>query len=156
MAKTSSQMEDVSTCLSQQQTPSKTAKTLSTTNSTNKTQKASSTETISVAKQTDPDGTISLTEYDGLQREKAKYFKADSESSKQIQSTTSYEFIKNYSVDVYTGLDNSSSKSSSALKTTNTTYITADKQVVSEVLTSFKQKTIYEKTNGKIKKTKGK
>ena len=88
-----------------------------------------------------------------MQREKAKYFKADSESSKQIQSTTSYEFIKNYSVDVYTGLDNSSSKSSSALKTTNTTYITADKQVVSEVLTSFKQKTIYEKTNGKIKKT---
>ena len=106
-----------------------------------------------ITKQTDPDGTISLTEYDGLQREKAKYFKADSESSKQIQSTTSYEFIKNYSVDVYTGLDNSSSKSSSALKTTNTTYITADKQVVSEVLTSFKQKTIYEKTNGKIKKT---
>ncbi len=88
-----------------------------------------------------------------MQREKAKYFKADSESSKQIQSTTSYEFIKNYSVDVYTGLDNSSSKSSSALKTINTTYITADKQVVSEVLTSFKQKTIYEKTNGKIKKT---
>ena len=106
-----------------------------------------------ITKQTDPDGTISLTEYDGLQREKAKYFKADSESSKQIQSTTSYEFIKNYSVDVYTGLDNSSSKSSSALKTTNTTYITADKQVVSEVLTSFKQKIIYEKTNGKIKKT---
>ena len=106
-----------------------------------------------ITKQTDPDGTISLTEYDGLQREKAKYFKADSESSKQIQSTTSYEFIKNYSVDVYTGLDNSSSKSSSALKTINTTYITADKQVVSEVLTSFKQKTIYEKTNGKIKKT---
>ena len=106
-----------------------------------------------ITKQTDPDGTISLTEYDGLQREKAKYFKADSESSKQIQSTTSYEFIKNYSVDVYTGLDKSSSKSSSALKTINTTYITADKQVVSEVLTSFKQKTIYEKTNGKIKKT---
>ena len=106
-----------------------------------------------ITKQTDPDGTISLTEYDGLQREKAKYFKADSESSKQIQSTTSYEFIKNYSVDVYTGLDNSSSKSSSALKTINTTYITADKQVVSEILTNFKQKTIYEKTNGKIKKT---
>ena len=106
-----------------------------------------------ITKQTDPDGTISLTEYDGLQREKAKYFKADSESSKQIQSTTSYEFIKNYSVDVYTGLDNSSSKSSSVLKTTNTTYITADKQVVSEVLTNFKQKNIYEKTNGKIKKT---
>ena len=29
-----------------------------------------------ITKQTDPDGTISLTEYDGLQREKAKYFKS--------------------------------------------------------------------------------
>ena len=36
MAKTSSQTEDVSTCLSQQQIPSKMAKTLSTANSTNK------------------------------------------------------------------------------------------------------------------------
>ena len=52
MAKTFFQTEDVSTCLSQQQTPSKTAKTLSTTNSTNKTQKASSIEMISVARLT--------------------------------------------------------------------------------------------------------
>ena len=52
MAKTSSQTEDVSTCLSQQQTPSKTAKTSSTTNSTNKTQKASSIVRISVARLT--------------------------------------------------------------------------------------------------------
>ena len=50
--KTSSQTEDVSTCLSQQQIPSKMAKTLSTTNSTNKTQKASSIEMISVARRT--------------------------------------------------------------------------------------------------------
>ena len=52
MAKTSSQTEDVSTCLSQQQIPSKMAKTLSTTNSTNKTQKASSIVRISVARLT--------------------------------------------------------------------------------------------------------
>ena len=52
MAKTSSQTEDVSTCLSQQQTPSKMAKTSSTTNSTNKTQKASSIETTLVARLT--------------------------------------------------------------------------------------------------------
>ena len=44
------QTEAVSTCWSQQQTPSKTDKILSTANSTNKIQKASSTEPISEAR----------------------------------------------------------------------------------------------------------
>ncbi len=106
-----------------------------------------------VTKKTDPDGTISLTEYDGLQREIAHYFMANEDSAKQIQSTTSYEFVSGYSVDVYTGVDTSSSKSSNMLKTVNTTYVTADKQVVAEILTDYRNNTIYEKTNGETKKT---
>ena len=42
--------------------------------------------------QTNPDGTISMVEYDGLQREKAAYFKANINGIKQILTSDAYEF----------------------------------------------------------------
>ena len=41
---------------------------------------------------TNPDGTINVTEYDGLQREKASYFKSSANANKQILASTAYEF----------------------------------------------------------------
>lgn len=74
-----------------------------------------------VIKKTNSDGTVNITEYDGLQREKATYFKWKADAEKQILTSTAYEFAKNHSFDVYTAIDSSSSKSCSGLKTIKTT-----------------------------------
>lgn len=105
-----------------------------------------------LVKKTNPDGTINLTEYDGLQREKAAYFQGEENGTKQILTATSYEFA-GYNFDIYTALDSSAPHSCKGLKTTKTTYITEDKQVVSETLTDIKEHTIYEKINGETKRT---
>ncbi len=83
---------------------------------------------------TNPDGTINITEYDGLQREKAAYFKAKSDAEKQILTSTAYEF------------------ESGKLRTIKTTYITAEKQVVTETLADFRGNAVEEKTNGEVKR----
>lgn len=106
-----------------------------------------------VIEKTDPDGTVSVTEYDGLQREKATYFKSKADAEKQILTSTEYEFVKNHGFDVFTALNSSSSKSCGGLKTVKKTYITADKQVVNETLADWKENTVYEKTNGETKRT---
>lgn len=106
-----------------------------------------------VTEKTNPDGTVNVTEYDGLQREKATYFKSKADAEKQILTSTDYEFVKGHGFDVYTALDSSSSKSCSGLKTIKKTYITADKQVVNETLADWKENVVYEKTNGEVKCT---
>ena len=105
-----------------------------------------------VTEKTNPDGTIYITEYDGLQREKATYFKSGADAAKQILTSTEYEFIKNHGFDIYTSLDSSSSHSCSGLKTIKTTYITAEKQVVTETLADFRGNAVQEKTNGETNK----
>ena len=105
-----------------------------------------------VIKKTNPDGTMNLTAYDGLQREKATYFLGSENGTKQILTKTSYEFA-GYNFDIYSALDTSASHSYKGLKTTKTTYITENKQVISETLTDIKEHTIYEKTNGETKRT---
>ena len=105
-----------------------------------------------VTKKTNPDGTRNLTEYDGLQREKATYFQGGANGVKQILTATSYEFA-GYNFDIYTAVDSASSHSCKGLKTIKTTYITEDKQVVSETLTDIKENTVYEKINGETKRT---
>ena len=97
-----------------------------------------------VIKKTNPDGTMNLTAYDGLQREKATYFLGSENGTKQILTKTSYEFA-GYNFDIYSALDTSASHSCKGLKTTKTTYITENKQVISETLTDIKEHTIYEK-----------
>jgi len=103
-------------------------------------------------KKTNPDGTINITEYDGLQREKATYFQNGESGVKQILTTTDYEF-EEYGFDLYFELDKADSHSCKGLKTTKTTYITEDKQVVTETLTDIKEHIVYEKTNGETKRT---
>ena len=88
-----------------------------------------------------------------MQREKATYFKANSESVNQILTSTEYEFLKNHGFDIYTSLDSSSSHSCSGLKAIKTTYITAEKQVVTETLADFRGNPVTEKTNGETKRT---
>ena len=105
-----------------------------------------------VIKKTNPDGTMNLTAYDGLQREKATYFLGSENGTKQILTKISYEFA-GYNFDIYSALDASASHSCKGLKTTKTTYITENKQVISEMLTDIKEHTIYEKTNGETKRT---
>ena len=105
-----------------------------------------------VIKKTNPDGTMNLTAYDGLQREKATYFLGSENGTKQILTKISYEFA-GYNFDIYSALDTSASHSCKGLKTTKTTYITENKQVISETLTDIKEHTIYEKTNGETKRT---
>ena len=95
---------------------------------------------------------MNLTAYDGLQREKATYFLGSENGTKQILTKTSYEFA-GYNFDIYSALDASASHSCKGLKTTKTTYITENKQVISEMLTDIKEHTIYEKTNGETKRT---
>lgn len=102
-----------------------------------------------ITEKTNPDGTINIVEYDGLQREKATYFKWKAAAEKQILTSTDYEFAKNHSFDVYAALDSSSSKSCSGLKTIKTAYITANKQVVTETLADFRGNAVTEKTNGR-------
>ncbi|MDE5937253.1 MAG: RHS repeat protein, partial [Ruminococcus sp.] len=106
-----------------------------------------------VTEKTNPDGTINGVEYDGLQREKASYFKSSSNADKQILTSTEYEFAKNHGFDVYTGIDSSSSHSCSGLRTIKTTYITAEKQVITETLADFRGNTVEEKTNSETKRT---
>ena len=105
-----------------------------------------------VTKKTNPNGSMNITEYDGLQREKATYFQSGENGIKQILTTTGYEFA-GYSFDIYSALNSSESHSCKGLKTTKTTYITEEKQVITETLTDIKEHTIYEKTNGEIKRT---
>ena len=105
-----------------------------------------------VIKKTNPDGTMNLTAYDGLQREKATYFLGSENGTKQILTKTSYEFA-GYNFDIYSALDTSASHSCKGLKTTKTTYITENKQVISETLIDIKKHTIYEKTDGETKRT---
>ena len=105
-----------------------------------------------VTKKTNPNGSMNITEYDGLQREKATYFQSGENGVKQILTTTGYEFA-GYSFDIYSALNSSESHSCKGLKTTKTTYITEEKQVVTETLTDIKEHTIYEKTNGETKRT---
>ena len=95
---------------------------------------------------------MNITEYDGLQREKATYFQSGENGIKQILTTTGYEFA-GYSFDIYSALNSSESHSCKGLKTTKTTYITEEKQVITETLTDIKEHTIYEKTNGETKRT---
>ncbi|MCU6720827.1 DUF6531 domain-containing protein, partial [Porcipelethomonas ammoniilytica] len=106
-----------------------------------------------VIEKTNPDGTINIVEYDGLQREKATYFKSGADAAKQILTETSYEFVKNHGFNIYMALDSSSSHSCSGLKTIKTTYITAEKQVVTETLADFRGNPVTEKTNGETKRT---
>ncbi len=87
-----------------------------------------------VIEKIDSDGTISVTEYDSLQREKASYFKSSANANNQILTSTAYEF------------------ESGKLRTIKTTYITAEKQVVSETLTDFRGNSVEEKTNGETKR----
>ncbi len=103
-------------------------------------------------KKTNPDGTINITEYDGLQKEKATYFQSGESGVKQILTTTSYEF-ENHGFDIYTSIKDSSSHSYYGLRTIKTAYITADKQVVTETLNDFRGNTVEEKTNNKVKRT---
>ena len=105
-----------------------------------------------VTEKTNPDKTINITEYDGLQREKATYFKWKAEAEKQILTSTEYEFVK-HGFNVYTALDSCSSKSCSGLKTIKTNYITAEKQVLTETLADFRGNPVTEKTNGETKRT---
>ena len=84
---------------------------------------------------TNPDGTVNGAEYDGLQREKATYFRVSKDYPKQILTSTEYKF------------------ESGKLRTIKTTYITAEKQVVTETLADFRGNTVQEKTNGEIKRT---
>ena len=106
-----------------------------------------------VTEKTNPDGTINIVEYDGLQREKATYFKSGADAAKQILTETSYEFVKNHGFNIYTALDSSSSHSCSGLRTIKTTYITAEKQVVTETLADFRGNPVEEKTNDETKRT---
>ena len=106
-----------------------------------------------VIEKTNPDKTINITEYDGLQREKSTYFKWKAEAEKQILTSTEYEFVKNYGFNVYTALDSKSSKSCSGLRTKKKTYITAEKQVLTETLADFRGNPVTEKTNGGTKRT---
>lgn len=105
-----------------------------------------------VLEKENPDETINGTEYDGLQREKATYFRVAEGCPKQILTETSYEF-ENHGFDVYTEINNSSSYSYYGLRTIKTSYITADKQVITETLTDFKGNPVEEKTNSEVKRT---
>ncbi len=99
-----------------------------------------------------PDGTVNIVEYDGLQREKATYFKETAESEKQILTSTGYEF-ENHSFNIYTGTDNSYSESYNGLRTFKITYISAEKQVMTETLADFRGNTVEEKVNDEVKRT---
>ncbi len=88
-----------------------------------------------------------------MQREKATYFKSKADAGKQILTSTEYEFVKSYGFDVYTALDSKSDKSCGGLRTKKKTYITAEKQVITETLADFRGNAVYEKTNGETKRT---
>ena len=102
---------------------------------------------LNMTEKTNPDGTINIVEYDGLQREKATYFKSSENGIKQILTTTSYEFVKNQSFNVYKSLEilADNIQSCSGLRITKTSYITAEKQVVTETFADFRGNTVEEK-----------
>ena len=103
---------------------------------------------------TNPDGSINITEYDGLQREKATYFKSSAASNRQILTATSYLF-EPHSFDLFFSADSYYGMSYQGLRTTKTTYITAAKQVVSSTFSDFRGNPVEEKTNGETKRTSG-
>jgi len=99
-----------------------------------------------------PDETINGVEYDGLQREKATYFRVGEYYSKQYLTTTEYEF-ENHNFAVYNSATDFRNISYKGLRTQKTSYITADKQVVTETLTDFRGNPVEEKTNSEVKRT---
>ena len=103
---------------------------------------------------TNPDGTINITEYDGLQREKATYFKPYSDGIKQILTSTSYDFEEDTDFTVYTP-NNSRIASYTGLRTNKTSYITSEKQVITSILADFRGNSVEEKTNNVTKRTNG-
>lgn len=105
-----------------------------------------------VLEKTNPDETVNGVEYDGLQREKATYFRVGEYYSKQYLTTTEYEF-ENHNFAVYSSATDFRNISYKGLKTKITTYITADKQVVTETLTDFRGNAVEEKTNSEVKRT---
>ena len=105
-----------------------------------------------VTEKINPDGTINLVEYDGLQREKATYFKAGSSNPKQIIAETSYEF-EEHNFTVYNSVSDLRNISYKGLRTQKTSYITADKQVITETLADFRGNPVEEKTNSETKRT---
>jgi len=111
-----------------------------------------------VTEKTNPDGTVNVTEYDGLQREKATYFKNSSDDSRQILTSTAYDF-EQHSFDIYQKVDvNSenevfSSNECYGLRTLKTNYITAEKQIITGTLSDFRGNVTEEKTNDEIKRT---
>ena len=68
-------------------------------------------------------------------------------------TAASYEFVHGHGFDIYNSLNNKTTGSCGGLKTTKTTYITADKQVVNETLADFRGNAVIEKTNGQTKRT---
>lgn len=105
-----------------------------------------------VLEKTNPDETVNGVEYDGLQREKAIYFRVGEYYSKQYLTTTEYEF-ENHNFAVYSSATDFRNISYNGLRTKITTYITADKQVVTENVTDFRGNTVEEKTNSEVKRT---
>ena len=105
-----------------------------------------------VLEKTNPDETVNGAEYDGLQREKATYFRVGEYYSKQYLTTTEYEF-ENHNFAVYRSLTDFSGISYKGLRTKKYTYITADKQVITETLADFRGNAVEEKTNNEVKRT---
>lgn len=98
-------------------------------------------------KQTNPDGTINLVEYDGLQREKGTYFKTNDSGIQQVLTTTGYEF------ETYTASEIENTNPCNGLRTIKTIYISAENQVVTDSMTDFRGNVIEERINEKIKRT---
>ena len=105
-----------------------------------------------VTEKINPDLTVNGVEYDGLRREKATYFRVGEYYSKQILTETSYEF-ENHGFDIYKEINNLSSHSYYGLRTIKTSYITADKQIITETLADFRGNPVEEKTNDETKRT---
>jgi len=105
-----------------------------------------------LVKTTNPDGSISITEYDALQREKATYFQDSASSPKQIISRNEYEYVDS-DFTVYNGLENYETRHIYGLKERSYAYITANKQVVTETLQDFRGNTVSESVNGNVKRT---
>lgn len=99
-----------------------------------------------------PDGSINITEYDALQRERATYFQDSASSPKQIISKNEYEYV-DYDYTIYSSLEESETRHTYGLKERSYAYITADKQVITETLQDFRGNTVYESINGKGKRT---
>ncbi|MDO5149648.1 MAG: polymorphic toxin-type HINT domain-containing protein [Oscillospiraceae bacterium] len=99
-------------------------------------------------KTVNPDGTQSLTEYDGLGREKSTHFKSSENSDRLILTSTSYEIINNYNFKVY----GSNDRTYNAYKTTKVQYITEDKQVTTDIITDCNGNTVAEYVNEQLKR----